>query len=192
MANIRSFILYQAEHTAKAPVSAAETLAFASVIDVKTFELMQTRIGKSFFGMLVADSHYANAMHMLKHAYEAKAQYVKLVGNRMQQAFVKKGKSMVLLGDGSFTVDLNAVRKRVKEIYGADAGSVMVPMMIFDSSYTGCGVVYDMARILGMDTKAFENDTKLVMELNDAQIYIARWGGAPGEEKWSKPFDMRP
>lgn len=192
MSSVRSFILYHAEHVAKAPVTQGDSLVFASVVDVKTFELMQGRIGKSFFGMLVGDSHFANAMHLLRHSYEAKAQYVKMVGERMQQPFVKKGRSIVWLADGSFAVDLNMVRKKAKEMYGDSSTLETVPILLFDSNYTGVGVIFDMARMFGLDVSAIERDTWMAMHEHDAITYSARWGGLPGEERFVRPYDMEP
>ena len=192
MSVIRSYFLFPAEMVAKAPKCSPDILAFASVTDVKTFELMHGRIGKEFFGMLAGSSHYANASHMLKQGYESKAQYVKFIGERMQQPFVKKGKCFAFLADGSFGVDMNRMRSCVKKMYGKESEQETVPMMVFDSGYTGTGVLYDIARVSGESIEDLEASPKYAMGINDAQLYLARWGGIPGKEKWAIPYGMKP
>jgi hypothetical protein len=185
-----TYIMLMGELAGKAFEHGPDTSLFLSVTSPEVFKHIASKIGKGYLGALPGASHTANASHLLRHAYDRDARFVKIVGERMMQPFVKKDRSMVVLKDRSFAIDLNAVRKKAVAMYGERSKAATVSMLLFDENYTDTGLLHDLRRLTGADVDISADHLK--MPRMDEDIYLARWGGPLGRETYERPYDMEP
>jgi hypothetical protein len=184
--NANTNILVAGEEYKKIPDFPPGINVFVSVTDVKTFESISPMVGQKFMAILASDSHMQAFSKLLAHSYTTKAQYVKWTGDNMQQVYVKKGS--VTIGDGvCFGIDMNQFRKCAKANGWDKFTDDHLLEIIFDPNYKGIGVLHDVLRILRVDRHADLPD----MGLEDLSVYIARWGGVLGKEKYTTAYNYK-
>lgn len=150
--------------------------------------MVQSLLGKRVAGISPNDTVGGALALAFALAYRGRSQFVKWLGPMSQHAFVKKNPCVTVLSDGSFGVNLNEVRKHVRKMYGGERDAVDTPELVFDSNYaTPNGVLHDVLKITGVRPQR----ELPPMVLEDAQVYIARWGGQPGAERFKTPYGIK-
>jgi hypothetical protein len=133
----------------------------------------------------LADSTTTNVRNVLQYAYGNGIQYFKSVVDSDTEPFVNESNAMVYLRPWTFAIDMKKLRAIVRA-WKANEGGAYDLTVLFDGNYKEIGLLHDLAHILGCST-----DKMPGMGTEDLSIYLARWGGMPGAEKFAYPYNIK-
>lgn len=185
MSRIQSMILVLLDEKADLIEPKNDSMIFVSVCSDKLFEEYMS--DKSVdAGFIPSDSHGTSIARVLRKAYQMKVQYVKVMGPGGQLVFVNRDSPIVRLLDGSWSVSMNGIRSEVrKRMRNKNQSSVEEHLIFFDDNYSPIGHIHDLKHLLGANVKDLPE-----MSIEDLSVYIARWGGVPGQEKHLIPYNL--
>ena len=180
---VKTFIIQELSKETSVVQGDKTTMVFVSVTNKEIFDSVYDRLKDTVSGIVVGETHFENIGKILRQAYLYKAQYLKVVRNNNVIPFVRNSNPLVYLKNGSWGVDLNLFRKRSH----AMKGKIKMPEieLMIDVEYKGIGLVHDIAKVMEIRKLDLPH-----MPLEEAQVYIARWGGAPGQEKYKTPYGL--
>ena len=180
---VKTYIVQELDKDVSVISGDKSTVVFLSVTKKHIFDNVYDTLNDKVSGIVIGESHLDNASKILRQAYEYKAQYFKVVRNNNFIPFVRKSNPLVYLKNGSWGVDLNLFRKKCHHV----KGNIKMPEieLMIDEEYKGIGLVHDIAKVMDISKLDLPH-----MPLEEAQVYIARWGGAPGMEKYKTPYGL--
>jgi hypothetical protein len=187
MQAIRSYIILPVEKESRIHEFSDDNMVFLSVTTEEAFNACYGLVN-GLTCLTVADDHWENVLRVLMRGYREKVQFVKFIGKAGQHAFVKKENAFSMLKDGSWALSVNRLRKKAYSLFTDKKIEVDNVDLLFDSNYKGIGVLYDLIHL--SESPALREGLEIMTE-DDAAVYIARWGGVPGYEKFKTPYNLK-
>lgn len=158
------------------------TERYWSVRDVNVFEGLHNRAVMN--SIALSDSFTKNSQNVLRHAFDAQVKYFKSMIDDSIEPFIRHDSKMVIFNEWIWGLDLNTYIHLMKGILPAQKESYWMDLAI-DPAYTGVGLLYDVAFVMKADVSKLGP-----MNVEDATVYIARWGGQPGLERNRTPYGI--
>lgn len=184
---MRTSICISSQNVKHFPPAQDDTHVFLLSESFDSFKEAYSSIGNVGSAVVPCKSVWTGMVTSLTYSYRMKYQFFKWIGDSGQQTFIKKNVPLTILVDCSFGVSLNEFRKRVRAAYNRDLSTEEQENYIFDPNYVGNGLLYDLAKWSGIPVPSQVGP----MSLEDAQVYIARWGGQPGAERFKTPYAIK-
>ena len=123
-----------------------------------------------------------NAMLM---AFDKRAQWFKVMQNQSQEPFADDKRLLVYYSENCWALNMKVFTKAAMKLFPGKKEDYWKDLVI-EPQYVGIGRVYDICHIMGYKMKELPT-----MDIHDAQIYIARWGGQPEMEKFERPYNLK-
>lgn len=184
---MRTAIVLSSTNTKHIPVAQEDVQIFLLSESYDTFKQAYNDIHETGNAVVPCSSEWIGLITVMTHAYQNRFQFLKWIGPSGQQTFIKKNVAITILIDGSFGISLYQLRRLIQMAYKRNLSEQEVIDYIFDLNYTSNGIIYDIAKWSGIVVP----DHIAPLSLNDAQVYIARWGGTPGAERFKTPYAIK-
>jgi len=123
-----------------------------------------------------------NAMTL---AFDRRAQWFKVMFNNAGEPFADDTRLLVYYSENCWALNMKAFTKASLKLFPGEKEEYWKDLII-EPQYLGIGRVYDIAYMMSYKVKDLP-----AMDMHDAQIYIARWGGQPGMEKFQRPYNLK-